>query len=231
MKRSSIRLPLIAVACVAAGLALLLVPAGMIRRAAAGRLYSDVVSIPHRHVGLVLGCSHRLGNGDPNPFFDSRIQAAVALFRAGKVDYLLVSGDNHTRGYDEATDMQNGLLEAGIPADRIYCDFAGFRTLDSVVRAKTVFGQKEITVISQEFHNQRAIFLARHIGVDAIGFNAAAVDPKDVSGARSRERLARVKAVLDVFLFRTRPKFLGAKVNIGADAPTSCAAASDRAER
>jgi len=201
----------------------------LVRHAASGRTYSDPALIPHRHVGLVLGCSRHLGNGDPNPFFDSRIQAAVTLFRTGKIDYLLVSGDNHTHSYDEATDMQNGLLAAGIPAEKIYCDFAGFRTLDSMVRAKTVFGQKEITVISQEFHNQRAIFLARHAGLDAIGFNAAAVDPEDYSGARRRERLARVKAVLDVFILRTKPKFLGASVNIGTDAPTSCAATADHA--
>ena len=192
------------------------------RRAAAGRTYSDPASIPHRHVGLVLGCSRHLGDGSPNPFFDSRIHAAVTLYHAGKVDYFLVSGDNHIKGYDEASDMRNGLLEAGLPADKIYCDFAGFRTLDSVVRAKEVFGQKEITIISQEFHNQRAIFLARHAGVDAIGFNAQAVDLQDVSGTLARERLARAKAALDVFLFRKRPKFLGPKVSIGADAPTSC---------
>lgn len=197
----------------------------MIHRAAAGRVYSNPTEIPHRRVGLVLGCSRRLGDGSPNPFFDSRIQAATELFRAGKVDYFLVSGDNHTRGYDEATDMRNGLLEEAIPASRIYSDCAGFRTLDSIVRARDVFGLQEITVISQEFHNERALFLAAHQGVDAIGYNAQNVDLDDFSGAHKRDKLAKIKAILDVYLLRTRPHFLGPRVTIGVDPPTTCSTA------
>src|SRR5215831_4157585 len=149
----------------------------MIDRAANGRLYRNVASIPHRRVGLVLGCSEYLGRGYVNPFFTTRIQAAADLFRAGKVDYLIVSGDNHRKGYDEPTAMKCALVRSGIPEDRIVCDYAGFRTLDSVVRAKAVFGQDQVTVISQEFHARRAIFLAQHRGMDAIGFAAQAVDP------------------------------------------------------
>jgi SanA protein len=197
----------------------------LVRKAAASRLYSDSAEIPHRRVGLVLGCSRRLGDGSPNPFFDARIRAATSLFRAGKVDYLLVSGDNHTRGYDEATDMRDGLLQQGIPAERIYSDCAGFRTLDSMMRAHDVFGLTELTVISQEFHNQRAIFLARHTGLDAIGYNAQDVDLGDVSGTHRRETVARIKAVLDVYLLRTKPHFQGPSVSIGVDPPTACSAA------
>jgi SanA protein len=113
----------------------------LVRNAAAGRLYSSTAAIPRRELGLVLGCSRHLGDGSPNPFFDTRVQAAAELFHAGKIDYLLVSGDNHTTGYNEANDMRNALLKSGIPAARIYCDFAGFRTLDSIVRAREVFGQ------------------------------------------------------------------------------------------
>jgi SanA protein len=197
----------------------------LVRNAAAGRLYSSTAEIPHRHVGLLLGCSRRLGNGAPNPFFASRLRAATDLFRAGKVDYLLVSGDNHTPGYDEATDMRDALLQEGVPAQRIYSDCAGFRTLDSIVRARDVFRLTELTVISQEFHNQRAIFLASHNGIDAIGYNAQDEDLGDVSGTHQRERMARVKAALDVYILRTKPHFLGPKVAIGVDAPTLCSRA------
>ena len=188
----------------------------MIDRASAGRVYSDAAAIPHRRVGLVLGCSEHLGNGYINPFFTTRIQAAADLFRAGKVDYLIVSGDNHRKGYDEPTDMKCALMRAGIPEKRIICDYAGFRTLDSVVRAKAVFGQDQLTVISQDFHARRAIFLAKNRSVDAIAFTAPAVDPYSSFTTRCREQLSKVNAVLDIYLFHRRPKFLGPKVEVGA---------------
>jgi len=198
---------------------------GLVRHVANGRLYTSTRDIPHRQVGLVLGCKKSLGDGTPNPFFDSRLRAAKELFDAGKIDYLLVSGDNHIQGYDEVTDMKEGLVRAGIPASRIYGDCAGFRTLDSMARAHDVFGLKQITVVSQEFHNQRAVFLATHEGMDAIGYNAQDEDVGDVSGTHRRERFAKVKAVLDVYLLRTRPHFLGTRIAIGTDAPTACSAA------
>lgn len=197
----------------------------LVRHASAGRLYDNVAEIPHRQAGMVLGCSRLLGDGTPNPFFTSRVRAAIELFQAGKVDYLLVSGDNHTKGYDEATDLKQALVQAGIPPNRIYCDCAGFRTLDSIVRARDVFGLKQITVISQEFHNQRAIFLSSHEDLDAIGYNAADVDLGDASGAHKREKLAKVKAALDIYLLRTKPRFLGPKISLGVDAPTTCSSA------
>jgi SanA protein len=166
-----------------------------------------------------------MGDGTPNPFFDSRLRAAKELFQAGKIEYFLVSGDNHTVGYDEATDMKAGLLQQGVPGDRIYSDCAGFRTLDSIVRARKVFGLTELTVISQRFHNQRAIFLASHHGVDAIGYNAQDADLGDVSGTHKREKMAWIKAVPDVYLLRPTPRFLGQAVRIGSDPPTNCSAA------
>lgn len=203
----------IAVAACAIGVAALAVSSEVVSRAARARTYSDVRAIPHRHVGLVLGCSKQAGPWR-NLYFDHRIRAAAQLFQAGKVDYLLVSGDNHTREYDESTDMKDSLVQAGVPADRIYCDYAGFRTLDSVVRAREVFGQTRITIVSQEFHNQRAIFIARRRGLDAIGFNAAEVDPSMGFRTRCRERVAKVYTILDLFVFQTRPKFLGPRVPI-----------------
>jgi SanA protein len=186
-----------------------------VTKAANGKTYSDPAAIPHRHVGLVLGCQKYLSGNRPNLFFQNRIAAAVELYRGGKVDYLLVSGDNHTRGYDETTDLRNALLEQGVPAEKIYADYAGFRTLDSVVRAKEVFGQSEVTVISQQFHNQRAIFIASHRGLDAIGFNAPDVDAYKSFGTRLREQFARVKAVLDIYVLKKQPHFLGEKVALG----------------
>ncbi len=188
----------------------------VIVRSSKGKTYSDVQAIPHRRVGLVLGCQEYLPDRRPNLFFQNRVAAAASLYQQRKVDYLLVSGDNHTLGYDEPADLKNALIAQGIPAGRIYADYAGFRTLDSVVRAKEVFGQTEITVVSQEFHNQRAIFIANHRGLDAIGFNAPEVDAYNSFGTRMREHLARVKAVLDIYVFRKQPHFLGEKVAIGA---------------
>jgi len=186
----------------------------MISSAAKDKTYSEVDLIPYRRVGLVLGCPRQV-SGVPNQFFKNRIDAAAELFQHHKIDYLIVSGDNHVQGYDEPTDMKNALLDKGVPVDRIYLDYAGFRTLDSVVRAKEIFGQTSITVISQRFHNQRAIFLASHRGIDAIGFNAKEVDARYSFKTRCREQFAKVKAVLDIYVFRKQPHFLGQKVVIG----------------
>ena len=188
----------------------------LINRAAEGRTYSNVGTIPHRRVGLLLGCAKTLPGGWSNPYFTNRIQAAVQLYRAGKVDCLLVSGDNHIHAYDEAKDMKDSLAEQGVPRERIYCDYAGFRTLDSVVRAREIFGQTEITIISQEFHNRRAIFIARHHGMDAIGFNALDIDPYHSFKTQCREQAAKVSAVCDVYLLRRRPRFSGPKIRIGS---------------
>ncbi len=186
----------------------------LIVSATRGRTYSDPSAIPKRHVGLVLGCSRVLPDGRLNLFFDNRIRAATDLFRTGKVDYLVVSGDNHIRGYDEPTDMKKSLVDAGVPPDRIYCDYAGFRTMDSIVRVRKIFGQTAVTVISQEFHNQRAIFIAQHSGVDAIGFNAPEVDAYDSFKTKCRELIARANMLLDLYVVRRAPKLLGEPVLI-----------------
>jgi SanA protein len=186
----------------------------LIRQAAKGRMYSDISSIPFRRVGLVLGCSRTLSDGRPNVFYDYRINAAAQLFKEHKVEYFIVSGDNHVVGYDESTDMKESLVKAGVPANRIYCDYAGFRTLDSVVRAKEVFGQTNITVISQEFHNQRAIYIAQHRGMDAIGFNAQDADARTGFKTKVRDQLAQVMTVLDVCLLERHPKFLGPRIEV-----------------
>lgn len=186
-----------------------------IKRAAGGRTYGEVSEIPHRRAALVLGCAKTLASGRGNLYFRYRIEAAAALYEAGRVDYLIVSGDNRHHAYDEPTDMREALIAAGVPGDRIYRDYAGFRTLDSVVRAREIFGQSEITIVSQPFHNERAIYIARGHGIDAIGLNAADVIRFGGLRTKARECLARCRTVLDLRLFGTVPKFLGPPVPLG----------------
>jgi SanA protein len=188
----------------------------------AARTYGTIAEVPGNRVGLVLGCSQASSRGGENPFFRSRIEAAWKLFEAGKIEYVLVSGDNHRAGYDEPTDMKQALVALGVPPERIVCDYAGFTTLDSVVRCKEVFQQSAITVISQKFHNERAIYIARAHGIDAVGFNAEGVGLKQGFKTYVREAASRVKAVLDVRAIGRKPKFLGEPVAIGKQ-PTSAA--------
>ena len=183
-----------------------------VKHSTKAQLYTDVNAIPHNKVGLLLGCTKYLFRHVPNPYFTYRIQAAVALFKAGKIDYVLVSGDNGTKYYDEATAMQQDLIAAGVPADRIVCDYAGFRTLDSILRCRDIFGEHAITIISQQFHDERALFIANHKGMNAIAYVAQDIDGD--SKVRFREQLARVKVVLDIW-FNKQPKFSGPKMHIG----------------
>lgn len=172
------------------------------------QLYSDLSAIPANKVGLVLGAK------PGNNFYTNRIAAAAALFKAGKIQYIIVSGDNHTKEYDEGTAMLNDLVAAGVPDSCISIDYAGFRTLDSVVRCDKIFGQKKFTIISQEFHNQRALFIANKKGYDCIAFNAKDVIVRKSASAPLREYFARVKCVLDIYVLGTRPKFLGDPIKI-----------------
>ena len=182
---------------------------------AQGRLYDELSEMPRRKVALVLGCVPRLPDGRNNRYFEFRMQAAARLFHAGKVDYLLVSGDNHRQGYDEPTAMREALRALLVPAKRIVLDYAGFRTLDSVVRAKEVFGLEQFTIVSQRFHNERAVYLAQSFGLDVVAYNAHSVE--HVAGDTNwvREPLARLRAVLDTRVLGTRPKYTGPRVVIG----------------
>lgn len=179
------------------------------------QLYTDVNKIPARKVGLVLGASKKTVRGTNNLYFSYRIQAAYHLYKAHKVQYLLLSGDNHIKGYDEPSDMREALIVLGVPDSCIILDYAGFRTLDSVVRCNEVFGEDSITIISQEFHNQRALFIANKNDIEAIGFNAQEVNKNYSFKTRVREYFARVKCVLDIYVLYTSPKFLGEKIKIG----------------
>ena len=174
-------------------------------------IYTDLYSLPHNKVGLVLGTSKRLRNGNSNPYFDNRIRAAAELYFAGKIEKIVLSGDNGSSYYNEPMDMKKALLRYGVKSDDIYLDFAGFRTLDSVIRCNKIFGQTTFTVISQEFHNKRALFIARNAGLKTIAYNALDLESPQM---QLRESLARAKAVLDIFVLEEQPRFLGEQITI-----------------
>jgi len=178
-----------------------------------GKTYYNLHEIPSSRVGLILGTSNKLAQGGDNPYYTYRINATVQLYEAGKIKFILVSGDNGTKYYNEPTTIKNDLVKRGIPTERIFLDYAGFRTLDSMVRAKEVFGLDSVTVISQKFHNERAIYIAERKGLAAIGFNAKDVSMRNGLKVQFREYFARVKVFLDL-LFNTQPKFYGDKVEI-----------------
>ena len=174
--------------------------------------------------GLVLGTSRLLGDGRPNPYFAYRIAAGASLYASGKVQYLIVSGGQAhggraAGGYDEPNDMRDALIGAGVPKARIYRDYAGYRTLDSVVRAQTIFGQSRVILVSQPFHLERALYLASHHGLTFQGL--AAQDVTGIYGLRIklREAAARLMALLDIAVSRS-PKRGGVPVQLGIDPPS-----------
>ena len=175
--------------------------------------YSSIDSIPHNHCALVLGTSKYLWNGKRNLYYTNRIKAAVELYNHSKIDFIIVSGDNRNRNYNEPITMYNDLIAAGIPNKKIILDYAGFRTLDSVVRGKEVFGQDQFTIVSQAFHNQRAIYIARKKGIEAIAFNTEDEPGKHAFKVQIREVAARILVVFDMITYR-QPHFLGEKVMI-----------------
>jgi SanA protein len=187
----------------------------IIRNTAKGKLFSAVESVPYNKVGLLLGTSKKLNSGYPNLYYNYRIEAATRLLKEGKIKYLIISGDNSRKEYSEPEDMRADLMAAGIDSSVIFLDYAGFRTFDSVVRLKEIFSQDSVTIISQRFHNERALYMARREGLTAVGFNAADVSARYGFRVQLREKLARVKVFVD-YWFGTKPKFLGDKVLIPA---------------
>ena len=183
-------------------------------RSTRARVFSDLNKVPHHRIALVLGTSHRTSKGDPNPFFENRIETAAALYKKGKIDHLILSGDNRTIYYNEPMAMLKALLKKGIPASAITLDYAGLRTLDSIVRCKMIFGQSKFIIITQPFHSYRALFISRYHDINAIAMVAEEPDFDYSAKVRIREYLARTKAVLDLYVLKTPPKFLGRKEQI-----------------
>ena len=176
-------------------------------------LYSDLTEIPYKKVGLVLGTTKFSQNRQVNLYYQYRIDAAVALYQAGKISYIVLSGDNSRKAYDEPTQMEADLVLAGVPKEVIFLDYAGFRTWDSVVRMKEIFSQDDFTIISQRFHNERAVYLAQRYGLNVVAFNAKDVDKYYGFKTNLREKFARVKVFVDL-LTNKKPRFLGEKIEI-----------------
>ena len=180
-----------------------------VKNSAKGKIYDKVTEIPSRKVGLLLGTSPYTAKGIVNKYYNNRIDAAAELYFAHKISYILISGDNHRHGYNEPEEMRQSLIAKGVPDSVIYLDYAGFRTYDSMIRAKDVFGEDSIIVISQQWHNERALYIAQPHQLDAIAFNAKEVYyRKSYLRNHTREAAAKVKAVLDVIIHK-KPHFLG----------------------
>lgn len=183
---------------------------GIVTATTTGQVYYSTMGMPKARAALLLGTSRYTPTGGENLFFQNRIEAAAMLFRSGKVERIIVSGDNQFRSYNEPREMYRALLEVGVPDSVIVMDFAGFRTLDSVIRADKVFGQHSFVVISQRFHVERALFIANHNDIRAYGF--VADDPENLGTmlkVQLREVLARGMTILDCYILGTQPRFLG----------------------
>ncbi len=168
-----------------------------VSRAGARRLFENPEAIPHRPVGLVLGTAQLLANGHQNRFFTYRVEAAAALYHAGKVDRLLLSG-HHDGDYNEPARLKEALLALDVPESALLLDGGGHRTRESIIRAKTLYGITHCTVISQRFHVERALLLADHAGLTATGYCARDVTWRGSWRTRLRELLARARAIFDI---------------------------------
>lgn len=174
-------------------------------------VFTRYEDLPVNPVGLVLGTSSHLSNGLPNPFFDNRMLAASELYKLGKVGHIIVSGDNRSKFYNEPIEMKRALVKLGVPDSVITLDYAGLRTLDSVVRSKEIFGQNHITIITQPFHSYRAIFISRYFKIDAVALVTPEPEQELAMKVYIREYFARAKAILDLYILKTTPRHLGEK--------------------
>ena len=180
------------------------------------QLYQDIESLPPQDTALVLGTSKYIRR-TLNPYYQYRIDAAIELYKQNKVTHFLLSGDNAHRSYNEPWTMKRDLLKAGIPEENITLDYAGFRTLDSVQRAKQIFEANSLTIVTQKFHCQRALFIANHFSMDTVCLVVPSPSGWANTKIRIREVLARTKALLDLYIFNVQPKFLGPKEPIKRD--------------
>ncbi|WP_010252049.1 SanA/YdcF family protein [Myroides injenensis] len=185
-----------------------------VRSSTKDQLFDNTNDIPHNDVGIVLGTTKYLKGGFINYYFSYRIKATTDLYKAGKINYIVVSGDNSRSDYNEPEDMKQALIENGVPEDHIYMDYAGLRTLDSVYRMKAIFGKDSFTIISQPFHNARAVYIGNYLNLNTVGYNAEDVTTKYGFKTMLREKFARVKLLLDK-IFDKKPKFLGEPIEIG----------------
>jgi len=184
-------------------------------KSTASEVLTDYKLLPDSGVALVLGTSHRMTDGSPNPFFHNRMATAAELYKEGKIIHFIVSGDNRTKYYNEPAEMQKALIKLGVPSQAITLDYAGLRTLDSIVRCKEIFGQSKIIIITQPFHSYRALFISNYYEVNAVALVADEPAQEAAPRVYLREYLARTKAILDLYILGTAPRHLGEKEPLG----------------
>lgn len=177
-------------------------------------IHNELKNIPNKKVALLLGTSRYTSWGGTNLFFKYRIQATVQLYKEGKIKHIIVSGDNSLKSYNEPREMLKALIKSGVDEKDITLDYAGFRTLDSVVRCKEIFDQEDVIIVSQRFHLERALFIANKYEMKAIGYAAQDPPEKYSVKTRFREYFAKTKAVIDLYIINKKPKFLGQKEKI-----------------
>ncbi|MFF9206252.1 vancomycin high temperature exclusion protein [Streptomyces sp. NPDC014986] len=193
------------VRAVVAGCVLALLPATWLHTTTGDRLRTTA-DVPRADVAVVFGAG--LWDGEPSPYLAHRLDAAAALYRAGRIEVVLVTGDNSREDYDEPDAMRAYLVRHGVPGARIVSDYAGFDTWDSCVRAKKVFGVDRAVLISQGFHIRRAVALCRAAGVAPYGVGVDERHDATWYHGGVRELFAAGKAALDAAL-RPDPRFLG----------------------
>jgi SanA protein len=175
------------------------------------KVLTDINLLNGRSVALVLGTSNKLRNGSANPYFENRIKAAAELYHEGKVIHFILSGDNRSKYYNEPNEMKKALVRLGVPDSAITLDYAGLRTLDSIVRSKEIFGQDRITIITQPFYSYRALFISNFYNIDAVALVTEDLINETPFKVYIRECFARTKAVLDLYILNTAPQHLGEK--------------------
>jgi len=176
----------------------------------------DIADIPEKTVAVVLG-ARVYPDGRVSAVLRDRLDTAIALYKAGKVKKLLMSGDNRHLKYNEVTAMRNYAIRGGVPSDDVVRDFAGFRTFDSMYRAKEIWGLDTFYVVSQSFHLPRALYIAQKLGVNAYGVATAEKHYRVIPRLIIREQFAQVLAWVDILVGRD-PYFLGAPEGLSGDA-------------
>lgn len=195
---------------VVVGIVLLVITNIWVYASTSDQVFANLEEIPYSPVGIVLGTSPKTVTGNPNPYFESRISAAVELYQKGKINHILVSGDNGGRYYNEPRNMKAALLDAGIQESHISIDNAGFRTLDSMVRCSRVFDQNQVTIVTQSFHAHRALFIGNYLDMNVHAFATEEVS-KGTLKVIIREYFARSLAVWELYISGKQPKYLGKK--------------------
>jgi SanA protein len=196
--------------------AAVLVPNLVITRSAAPFIVSEATDAPQAQVAIVLGAKV-YANGLPSPMLSDRLETAVTLYRSGKVEKLLLSGDHGQVTYDEVNAMLRYVLERGVPEEDVFTDHAGFSTYETMYRARDVFKVTSALVVTQRFHLARAVYTARVLGLAATGVEADLRPYFDEKRFALREWPARMKAFFQLHLTKPKPTYLGPVIPIDGD--------------